>query len=126
MHLADLTAPHHPPTHLFSSARLIVTKIDHYCDENDHESLRSNKRTHSLEIVTQTSPICLQAFQKEDIDPLQLQLQDINSLGQGLIQTAANGTRTKKLEDDLEEVNRKWNTLNKKVPVNLIHAIKGR
>ncbi|TWW78789.1 Dystonin 230 kDa bullous pemphigoid antigen 230/240 kDa bullous pemphigoid antigen [Takifugu flavidus] len=56
-----------------------------------------------------------QAFQKEDIDPLQLQLQDINSLGQGLIQTAANGTRTKKLEDDLEEVNRKWNTLNKKI-----------
>ncbi|XP_029690730.1 dystonin isoform X9 [Takifugu rubripes] len=55
------------------------------------------------------------AFQKEDIDPLQLQLQDINSLGQGLIQTAANGTRTKKLEDDLEEVNRKWNTLNKKI-----------
>lgn len=85
------------------------------------------KRTQSLEIVTQTSPIiCLQAFQKEDIDPLQLQLQDINSLGEGLIQTAANGTRTKKLEDDLEEVNRKWNTLNKKVPVNLIHAIKGR
>ncbi|CAJ1067502.1 dystonin isoform X11 [Xyrichtys novacula] len=54
-------------------------------------------------------------FQKEDIDPLQLQLQDINSLGQGLIQTAAKGTSTKKLEDDLEEVNTKWNTLNKKI-----------
>nr|XP_046257646.1 dystonin isoform X5 [Scatophagus argus] len=55
------------------------------------------------------------AFQKEDIDPLQTQLQDINSLGQGLIQTAAKGTSTKKLEDDLEEVNTKWNTLNKKI-----------
>uniref|UniRef100_UPI0037E92C14 dystonin n=1 Tax=Semicossyphus pulcher TaxID=241346 RepID=UPI0037E92C14 len=54
-------------------------------------------------------------FQKEDIDPLQSQLQDINSLGQGLIQTAAKGTSTKKLEDDLEEVNTKWNTLNKKI-----------
>ncbi|XP_076598902.1 dystonin isoform X1 [Chaetodon auriga] len=55
------------------------------------------------------------AFQKEDIDPLQTQFQDINSLGQGLIQTAAKGTSTKKLEDDLEEVNTKWNTLNKKI-----------
>ncbi|XP_070772625.1 dystonin [Enoplosus armatus] len=55
------------------------------------------------------------AFQKEDIDPLQTQLQDINSLGQGLIQTAAKGTSTKKLDDDLEEVNTKWNTLNKKI-----------
>lgn len=44
-----------------------------------------------------------------------MQLQDISSLGQGLIQTAAKGTSTKKLEDDLEEVNTKWNTLNKKV-----------
>lgn len=59
--------------------------------------------------------ICLQAFQKEDIDPLQTQLQDINSRGQGLIQNAAKGTSTKKLEDDLEGVNTKWNTLNKKV-----------
>ncbi|XP_034465448.1 dystonin isoform X9 [Hippoglossus hippoglossus] len=55
------------------------------------------------------------AFQKGDIDPLQTQLQDINSLGQGLIQTAAKGTSTKKLEDDLEGVNTKWNTLNKKI-----------
>ncbi|XP_059215800.1 dystonin isoform X2 [Centropristis striata] len=55
------------------------------------------------------------AFQKEDIDPLQTQLQDISSLGQGLIQNAAKGTSTKKLEDDLEEVNTKWNTLNKKI-----------
>ncbi|KAF0027404.1 hypothetical protein F2P81_020145 [Scophthalmus maximus] len=56
-----------------------------------------------------------QAFQKEDIDPLQTQLQDINSLGQGLIQNAAKGTSTKKLDDDLEGVNTKWNTLNKKI-----------
>ncbi|XP_044068912.1 dystonin isoform X20 [Siniperca chuatsi] len=55
------------------------------------------------------------AFQKEDIDPLQTQLQDINSLGQSLIQTAAKGTSTKKLDNDLEEVNTKWNTLNKKI-----------
>ncbi|XP_062286760.1 dystonin [Scomber scombrus] len=55
------------------------------------------------------------AFQKEEIDPLQTQLQDISSLGQGLIQNAAKGTNTKKLEDDLENVNTKWNTLNKKI-----------
>ncbi|XP_061914261.1 dystonin isoform X3 [Entelurus aequoreus] len=55
------------------------------------------------------------AFQKEEIDPLQTQLQDINSLSHGLIQNAARGTNTKKLEDDLEMVNTKWNTLNKKI-----------
>ncbi|XP_031697483.1 dystonin isoform X9 [Anarrhichthys ocellatus] len=55
------------------------------------------------------------AFQKEDIDPLKTRLQDISSLGQSLIQNAAKGTSTKKLEDDLEEVNTKWNTLNKKI-----------
>uniref|UniRef100_A0A673BHL4 Dystonin n=1 Tax=Sphaeramia orbicularis TaxID=375764 RepID=A0A673BHL4_9TELE len=55
------------------------------------------------------------AFQKEEIDPLQAQLQDINSLGQGLIQNAAKGTSTTKLEDDLEDANTKWNTLNKKI-----------
>lgn len=49
-----------------------------------------------------------------------MQLQDINSLGQGLIQTAAKGADTKKLEDDLEEVNAKWNTLNKKVIIIII------
>ncbi|XP_061645425.1 dystonin isoform X25 [Phyllopteryx taeniolatus] len=55
------------------------------------------------------------AFQKEDIDPLQTQLQNINSLSQGLIQNAARGTNTKMIEDDLEKVNTKWNTLNKKI-----------
>ncbi|KAF3708317.1 Dystonin 230 kDa bullous pemphigoid antigen 230/240 kDa bullous pemphigoid antigen [Channa argus] len=57
----------------------------------------------------------LKAFQKEEIDPLQTQLQDIISLGQGLIQNAAKGTSTKKCEDDLEGVNTKWSTLNKKI-----------
>ncbi|MEQ2262042.1 hypothetical protein XENORESO_005580, partial [Xenotaenia resolanae] len=56
-----------------------------------------------------------QAFQKEDIDPLQTQLHEITSLGQGLIQNAAKGTSTKKIEDDLDAINSKWNTLNKKV-----------
>ncbi|KAM7408864.1 hypothetical protein PAMA_002539 [Pampus argenteus] len=55
------------------------------------------------------------AFQKEEIDPLQARLQDISSLGQGLIQNAAKGTNTKKLEGDLEDVSAKWNTLNKKI-----------
>lgn len=102
---------------------VVLHKIDQYCGEKDHKSFRNKKRIHSVERVIQISFIYLQAFQKEDIDPLQTQLQDINSLGQGLIQTAANGASTKKLEDDLEEVNTKWNTLNKKVPLNLIQAL---
>ncbi|XP_076019131.1 dystonin isoform X3 [Genypterus blacodes] len=55
------------------------------------------------------------AVQKLEIDPLQTQLQGINTLGQGLIQTAAKGTRTKRLEDDLEDINTNWNSLNKKI-----------
>ncbi|KAM8953054.1 dystonin [Pelodytes ibericus] len=54
-------------------------------------------------------------FQKEEIEPLQARLQDVNRLGQGLIQSAAKNTSTESLEHDLEEVNTRWNTLYKKV-----------
>ncbi|XP_040284529.1 dystonin isoform X16 [Bufo bufo] len=54
-------------------------------------------------------------FQKEEIEPLQAQLQEVNWLGQGLVQSAAKNTSTSNLEHDLEEVNARWNTLNKKV-----------
>ncbi|XP_072533687.1 dystonin isoform X13 [Salminus brasiliensis] len=54
-------------------------------------------------------------FQKEAIESLQTQMQELNWLGQGLIQNAPKGTSTKDLEHDIEEVNTRWNTLNKKV-----------
>ncbi|XP_075718080.1 dystonin isoform X4 [Rhinoderma darwinii] len=54
-------------------------------------------------------------FQKEEIEPLQTRLQEVNCLGQGLVQSAAKNTSTQNLENDLEEVNTRWNTLNKKV-----------
>ncbi|XP_037375787.1 dystonin isoform X8 [Talpa occidentalis] len=54
-------------------------------------------------------------FQKEEIEPLQVKQQDVNWLGQGLIQSAAKGTSTQTLEHDLEDVNTRWKTLNKKV-----------
>ncbi|XP_073445226.1 dystonin isoform X3 [Dendrobates tinctorius] len=62
---------------------------------------------HQLNIFT--------TFQKEEIEPLQARVQDVNWLGQGLVQSAAKNTSTQKLEHDLEEVNTRWNTLNKKV-----------
>ncbi|XP_035982722.1 dystonin [Fundulus heteroclitus] len=83
--------------------------------------LRAVDREASQEAVSLETDVinqqldALKGFQKEDIDPLQAQLHDINSLGQGLIQSAAKGTSTKKIEDDLDSVNSKWNTLNKKV-----------
>ncbi|XP_068926774.1 dystonin isoform X23 [Petaurus breviceps papuanus] len=55
------------------------------------------------------------AFQKEEIEPLQVKLQEVNWLGQGLIQSAAKSTSTENLEHDLEDVNVRWKTLNKKV-----------
>uniref|UniRef100_A0A8C5WZ84 Uncharacterized protein n=1 Tax=Laticauda laticaudata TaxID=8630 RepID=A0A8C5WZ84_LATLA len=55
------------------------------------------------------------AFEKEEIEPLQLKQQEINWLGQGLIQSAAKNASTDNLEQDLEDVNTRWKTLNKKV-----------
>ncbi|NXT38124.1 DYST protein, partial [Pelecanoides urinatrix] len=54
-------------------------------------------------------------FQKEEIEPLQVKQQEVNWLGQGLIQSAAKSTDTENLEHDLEDVNTRWKTLNKKV-----------
>ncbi|XP_068266571.1 dystonin isoform X3 [Nyctibius grandis] len=54
-------------------------------------------------------------FQKEEIEPLQVKQQEVNWLGQGLIQSAAKSTNTENLEHDLEDVNTRWKTLNKKV-----------
>nr|XP_026648596.1 dystonin isoform X1 [Zonotrichia albicollis] len=54
-------------------------------------------------------------FQKEEIEPLQVKQQEVNWLGQGLIQSAAKSTSTENLEHDLEDVNTRWKTLNKKV-----------
>ncbi|KAF6364323.1 dystonin [Rhinolophus ferrumequinum] len=57
----------------------------------------------------------VQVFQKEEIEPLQVKQQDVNWLGQGLIQSAAKNTSTQGLEHDLDDVNTRWKTLNKKV-----------
>ncbi|XP_072273876.1 microtubule-actin cross-linking factor 1 isoform X4 [Pyxicephalus adspersus] len=54
-------------------------------------------------------------FQKEKVDSLQMKLQQVNGLGQGLIQSADKNCDVHGLEHDTEELNAKWNTLNKKV-----------
>uniref|UniRef100_A0A8D0GGL5 Dystonin n=1 Tax=Sphenodon punctatus TaxID=8508 RepID=A0A8D0GGL5_SPHPU len=54
-------------------------------------------------------------YQKEEIEPLQVKQQEVNWLGQGLIQSAAKNASTDNLEHDLEDVNTRWKTLNKKV-----------
>ncbi|XP_075029410.1 microtubule-actin cross-linking factor 1 isoform X7 [Calonectris borealis] len=54
-------------------------------------------------------------FQKEQVDPLQLKLQQVNGVGQGLIQSAGKNCDVQGLEHDMEDINTRWNTLNKKV-----------
>uniref|UniRef100_A0A670ZXL8 Microtubule actin crosslinking factor 1 n=1 Tax=Pseudonaja textilis TaxID=8673 RepID=A0A670ZXL8_PSETE len=54
-------------------------------------------------------------FQKEQVDPLQLKLQQVNGLGQGLVQSAGKNCDVQGLEHDMEEISTRWNTLNKKV-----------
>ncbi|XP_039176243.1 dystonin isoform X30 [Crotalus tigris] len=66
------------------------------------------------EVINQQLKV-FQAFEKEEIEPLQLKQQEVNWLGQGLIQSAAKNASTDNLERDLEDVNTRWKTLNKKV-----------
>ncbi|XP_067390081.1 microtubule-actin cross-linking factor 1 isoform X15 [Emydura macquarii macquarii] len=54
-------------------------------------------------------------FQKDQVDPIQVKLQQVNGLGQGLIQSAGKNCDVQGLEHDMEEINTRWNTLNKKV-----------
>ncbi|XP_069582844.1 dystonin isoform X4 [Ranitomeya imitator] len=101
-----------------------VTRIEEFCStikqfidqletvEQNEESqgavgMETDVINHQLNIFT--------TFQKEEIEPLQARVQEVNRLGQGLVQSAAKNTSTQNLEHDLEEVNSRWNTLNKKV-----------
>lgn len=44
-----------------------------------------------------------------------MKLQQVNGLGQGLIQSAGKNCDVQGLEHDMDEINARWNTLNKKV-----------
>ncbi|POI32918.1 hypothetical protein CIB84_003330, partial [Bambusicola thoracicus] len=69
----------------------------------------------SPEMASLSHPSLAQLFQKEQVDPLQLKLQQVNGVGQGLIQSAGKNCDVQGLEHDMEEINTRWNTLNKKV-----------
>ncbi|CAM9567166.1 unnamed protein product [Lampetra fluviatilis] len=56
-----------------------------------------------------------QAFQKSDVDSLQVEMQALNRQAQALIQSAAKSADTGALESDADETNSRWNTLNTKV-----------
>ncbi len=57
------------------------------------------------------------------IEPLSRNVNDVNKLGQGLIQSAAAGVNTSGLEKDLEKLNDKWNSLKDKVNLYSIPGI---
>ncbi|NXD11395.1 MACF1 factor, partial [Nothocercus nigrocapillus] len=54
-------------------------------------------------------------FQKDQMDPLQLKLQQVNGLGHGLIQSAGKNCNVRELKNSLEEINCRWNTLDRQV-----------
>uniref|UniRef100_A0A670ZXR1 Microtubule actin crosslinking factor 1 n=1 Tax=Pseudonaja textilis TaxID=8673 RepID=A0A670ZXR1_PSETE len=66
-------------------------------------------------INQQLADFKVRQFQKEQVDPLQLKLQQVNGLGQGLVQSAGKNCDVQGLEHDMEEISTRWNTLNKKV-----------
>ncbi|XP_072561814.1 microtubule-actin cross-linking factor 1, isoforms 1/2/3/4/5 isoform X5 [Paramormyrops kingsleyae] len=55
------------------------------------------------------------AVEREQVDSIQPRLQQVNAVGQGLIQSAAKDTDTQALEHDLDATNLRWNSLNKRV-----------
>ncbi|KAJ7304445.1 hypothetical protein JRQ81_012006, partial [Phrynocephalus forsythii] len=67
-----------------------------------------------VEVISQQL-VDFKLFQKEKVDPLQIRLQQVNGLGQGLIQSAGKNCDVQGLEHDMEEINARWNSLNKKV-----------
>jgi len=54
-------------------------------------------------------------FKTELITPLSHDLEEANRIGQGLVQSAANGVSTSSLETDLEKMNDRWNNLKEKL-----------
>ncbi|KAJ8268214.1 hypothetical protein COCON_G00133860 [Conger conger] len=56
-----------------------------------------------------------EGLEREQVDCIQPKLQQVNAVGQGLIQSAAKDTDTQALEHDLETTNLRWNSLNKRV-----------
>ncbi|XP_050545575.1 microtubule-actin cross-linking factor 1 isoform X5 [Daktulosphaira vitifoliae] len=54
-------------------------------------------------------------FRKNTIEPIVASVDEVNGLGQRLVQSAARGVNTSVLEKDLEKMNDKWNTLKEKL-----------
>ena len=55
------------------------------------------------------------SFKHKVMVPLSRDLDEANRLGQGLVQSAANGVSTATLESDLEKMNERWNDLKEKL-----------
>ncbi|KAL4629457.1 microtubule-actin cross-linking factor 1-like isoform X7 [Arapaima gigas] len=55
------------------------------------------------------------AVEREQVEAIQPRLQQVNAVGQGLIQSAAKDTDTRALEHDLDTTNLRWNSLNKRL-----------
>ncbi|XP_026510682.1 dystonin isoform X2 [Terrapene carolina triunguis] len=102
----------------------IISRIEEfYSNLKEFSSLLGRAEEHEesqgpvgmeTDIINQQLNI-FKVFQKEEIEPLQVKQQEVNWLGQGLIQSAAKNASTENLEHDLEDVNTRWKTLNKKV-----------
>ncbi|XP_020954231.1 dystonin isoform X10 [Sus scrofa] len=93
------------------------SKLKEFCtllqDAEEHEESQGPVGMET-EAINQQLEV-FKVFQKEEIEPLQVKQQDVNWLGQGLIQSAAKGTSTQALEHDLDSASTRWKTLNKKV-----------
>ncbi|XP_065222471.1 microtubule-actin cross-linking factor 1 isoform X5 [Planococcus citri] len=79
------------------------------------EELRRLKPVGSEVEVIKSQQEEFASFRKMMVEPLAQSVDDVNKVGQGLIQSAAGGVNTSSLEKDLEKLNDKWNALKDKL-----------
>lgn len=88
----------------------VIQDIDHATDEfkrlkpigSDVEAIKFQQQEFS-------------SFRKNVIEPLIISVNEVNDIGQRLIQSAIRGVNTNLLEKDLEKMNDKWNALKEKL-----------
>ncbi|XP_075219795.1 dystonin-like protein short stop isoform X24 [Lycorma delicatula] len=102
----------------------ILNRLHDFCEGHQHvldditqasEDLRRLKPVGSEVEVIKAQQDEFAQFRQAVVEPLSHSVDDLNRVGQGLIQSAAGGVNTTVLEKDLEKMNDRWNTLKDKL-----------
>uniref|UniRef100_A0A8C4R7K7 Dystonin n=1 Tax=Eptatretus burgeri TaxID=7764 RepID=A0A8C4R7K7_EPTBU len=91
-----------------------VDEVSRLLNDAEKEGLSQDAVGTEIEVINQQLQQ-LQAFQKGKVEALQTAVQAVNWQGQALVQSAPPTADTHNLETSLEDVNTRWNSLNRQV-----------